>query len=61
MEMEGESVPWDKVKDKPMKISLNLETAIWFLKGLGADIEKINGVYWIKINHSKDKLWEKSD
>ena len=52
-EIGGESVPWNEVKDKPMKVALNLKTAVKLLRGFGADIEEIDGVYWIKINQPK--------
>jgi len=51
MGLKGKTVDWKEVKDKPMKLALNLKTAVEILRKYGADIEEINGVYWIKINY----------
>lgn len=54
MDIEGKSVDWNEIKDKTMKIALNLKTAVDILKVYGANIEEVNGVYWIEVN-SKSK------
>ena len=40
MKIKGESVDWNEVKDKPMKLALNLKTAVDILKNYGADNQK---------------------
>lgn len=55
MKIEGEAIDWDEVKDKPFKILLgNLDQCVALMRKLGADIEEVNGRYWLKVNSDKE-------
>jgi len=50
MEIKGDMVSWEDIKDREMQVSLNLKMAVSILKGLGADILESDDIYWITIN-----------
>lgn len=54
MEIKGEAVSWDSIKDREMQVSLNLKLAVDILKSLDVDILESDGIYWVTIN-KKDK------
>jgi len=52
--MKGILMDWNEVKDKPFKILLaNLDQCIILMRKLGADIEEVDGQYWLKVNSDK--------
>ena len=55
MKIEGDSVDWNVIKDKPFKILLGtLGQCVELMRKLGADIEEVDGQYWLKVNSDKD-------
>ena len=62
--MKGILMDWNEVKDKPFKILLsNLEQCVILMRTLGADIEEVDGQYWLKVNSDKgvDKVNENNN
>jgi len=56
MKIEGEAIDWNEVKDKPFKILLaTLGQCVELMRKLGADIEEVDGQYWLRINFDKKK------